>query len=89
MSHELTADQFQWLKKDMRWKNQLLYTILSNQEKQMAELDNLTANVAKLSADVDTLLAKPAPVAGVDPAAVQAQADAVAAIDAKVVAAIG
>lgn len=63
------------------------HTIIKNQETQMAELDNLNSNVAKLSTDVDALLARPVPPAGVDPAAVQAAADAVAAIDAKVVAA--
>jgi len=82
----MQPDEFQWIRKELRWQNQLLYTILSNQEKEMSELDNLNANVAKLSADVDALLAKPVPT-GVDPAAVQAAADAVAAIDAKVVAA--
>jgi len=89
MSHELPAPQFQWLKKEMRWLTQLMYQTLSNQEKIMAEIDNLNTNVAKLSADVDTLLAKPPVTTGVDPAAVQAAADAVAAVDAKVVAAIG
>lgn len=55
-------------------------------ERIMAAIDNLTVNVAKLSTDVDTLLAKPA---GVPEAQVQAAADAVAAVDAKIVAAIG
>lgn len=57
----------------------------------MAAIDNLTANVDKLSADVQTLIAKanqPIPPAGVPEAAVQAQADRVAAIDAQVIAAI-
>ena len=51
----------------------------------MAELDNLQAAVAKLSTDVDTLIALKQ--SGVPAAAVQAQADVVTAIDAKVVAA--
>lgn len=58
--------------------------ILHREKLIMAALDDLKANVAKLSADVDALLAKPA---GVPEAEVQAQADAVAAVDAKVVAA--
>lgn len=48
----------------------------------MAAIDNLTANVAKLSADVDSLLANQGP----SEASVQAAADAVAAADAKIVA---
>lgn len=50
-----------------------------------AALDSLTANVSKLSTDVDALIAKHS--ASIPEAAVQAQADAVAALDAKVVAA--
>lgn len=51
----------------------------------MAALDNLKANVEQLSADVQALLAQPK---GVSEADVQAQADAVAAIDASVKAAL-
>lgn len=91
MWHEpdVSEERFQWLKKEARWQTQLLYKILQNQESEMAEIDNLNTNVAKLSTDVDALLAKAPPATGVDPAAVQAAADAVAAVDAKVVAAIG
>lgn len=64
---------------------QLTIAILRRLKVMSAELDALTANVAKLSTSVDTLIAKVA--TGVPAAAVQAQADAVAAIDAKVVAA--
>jgi outer membrane murein-binding lipoprotein Lpp len=62
---------------------ELLYIILKSQENLMSAIDTLNANVAKLSTDVDALLAKPA---GVPEAAVQTAADAVAAIDAKVTA---
>jgi len=55
-------------------------------EKLLAAIDTLTANVQKLSADVDALIA--AKQAAPSEAAVQAQADAVAAIDAKVTAAL-
>lgn len=64
---------------------ELLYIVLRNQEEIMAAIDTLTANVAKLATDVDLLLAKPA---GVPEAQVQAVADIVGAIDAKVVAAL-
>ena len=50
----------------------------------MAAIDSLNSNVAALAADVKSLLAIPAPVAGVPEAEVQAAADAVAAIDAEV-----
>lgn len=46
----------------------------------MSAIDNLNQNIQKLSADVDALLQKPV---GVPEADVQAAADAVAAIDAK------
>lgn len=81
------------LRAEFDWIRHLLYTVLTNQERQiknqereMAAIDDLQANVAKLSADVDALLAKPM---GVPEAQVQAQADAVAAVDAKVVQALG
>jgi hypothetical protein len=57
------------------------HLILAIQETQMAAIDNLTANIAQLKTDVDALLALPA---GVAEAAVQAAADAVAAVDAEV-----
>ena len=48
----------------------------------MAAIDNLNTNVAALEADIKSLLA--VPPAGVPEAAVQAAADAVAAIDSQV-----
>lgn len=55
----------------------------------MAVLDDLKAAIAKLSGDVDTLLARPAQDPTAVPAAdVQAAADSVTAIDAKVSAAV-
>lgn len=58
----------------------------------MAELENLNESVVKLTASVDAAVAKlgqPAPPAGVDPAAVQAAADAVNAQSARLDAAVG
>jgi hypothetical protein len=60
------------------------HLILTNQEKQMAAIDNLNANVAKLQTDVNTFIASQQ--SGSE-AAIQAAADAVAAIDTEVVAA--
>lgn len=62
----------------------LLCEILVNQENQMAAIDTLNTNFAKLKADVETLITTKA---GVPEAQVQAVADAVAALDAEVVAA--
>lgn len=53
----------------------------------VAAIDNLNANVQKLSADVDALIAKG--TGGVPEAAVQSAADAVAALDTKVTTALG
>lgn len=49
----------------------------------VAAIDNLSANVTKLSATVDALIAKASQPSGVPEATVQGMADAVAAIDAK------
>jgi hypothetical protein len=72
-------------KEEHRWLRHLLYTILTNQALQekniMAAIDTLNANVAKLKADVEALLAKQT---GPTEAQVQAAADAVAAIDAEI-----
>ena len=61
--------------------------MLSKQENIMAALDTANANLQALSADVATLLARPA--GGVPEADVQAIADAIAALDATVKAALG
>ena len=53
----------------------------------MSALDNLNANLSKLSTDIDALIAKQTP-SGVPEADVQAVADAVANLDAKVTAAL-
>lgn len=60
--------------------------ILENQRKIMAAIDNANANLAQLKTDVEALLAKPA---GIPEAEVQAIADAIAALDVSVKAAIG
>lgn len=59
----------------------VLKYILEAQEKTLAAIDNLNANVAALKVDVDALIAKPA---GTPEAPIQAAADAVAALDAAV-----
>lgn len=64
----------------------LVIVLLVRQGRLMDNTDALTAAVAKLQTDVDTLLAKPP--ASVQPA-IDAATAAVDAIDAKVVAAIG
>ena len=53
----------------------------------MSALDNLNANLSKLSTDVDALIAKQT-ATGVPETDVQAAADAVANLDAKVTAAL-
>lgn len=52
----------------------------------MSAIENLTTNVSKLNTDVDALAAAVAAIPNQD-TAIQAAADAVAAVDAKVVAA--
>jgi hypothetical protein len=60
------------------------HVILCNQEKLMSATDTLNANIAKLKTDVDSLIASQT---SSSEAAIQAAADAVAAIDTEVVAA--
>ena len=55
-------------------------------EQLMAALDTLNSNISKLSTDVEALIAKQ--TTGVPEADVQAAADSVAALDAKVTAAL-
>ena len=61
--------------------------VLEELNRLVAAIDNLTANVQKLSTDVAALVAKLQ--AAPSEAAVQAQADAVAQIDSQVVTALG
>lgn len=61
-----------------------LLQLLSNQEAQMADFSRLTAAVADLSAKVDAFNAKPQPAPVDDQPAVDALADQVAAITAKI-----
>ena len=82
MSHEEVH-----LKSEFEWLRHLLYTMLDKQEKIMAALDTAQQNLSALTADVQALLAKPA--GGVPEADVQAIADAIAALDATVKAALG
>ena len=72
---------------EFEWIRHLLYTMLSKQENIMAALDSAQANLSALQTDVATLLARPA--GGVPEADVQAIADAIAALDATVKAALG
>lgn len=72
------------IEQELFFMRQLQYTILVNQEKQMAAIENLTANLTKLKTDVDALVASKT---AATEAAIQTAADAVAAIDAEVVAA--
>ena len=72
---------------EFEWIRHLLYTMLSKQENIMAVLDTAQANLAALQTDVAALLARPA--GGVPEADVQAIADAIAALDATVKAALG
>lgn len=71
------------IEQELFFIRQLQYTILVNQEKQMAAIDNLNTNVAKLKTDVETLIAANS---ANSEAAIQAAADTVAAVDAEVVA---
>lgn len=76
---------------ELRWQTQLLYRILHNQEKIMDQLNALNTNINTLSATADSIIAAIAALktaAGVDPAAVQQAADAVAAINTKLTAAL-
>lgn len=66
---------------ELHWIRQLLYQILSNQEHQMAAIDNLNTNIATLKTDVETLIAQ---TSSTSEAQIQAAADAVAAVDAEV-----
>ena len=62
---------------------------IANQEAIMAVQDDLAAVVAKISVDVDALIARPAADPTAVPAStVQAQVDALTAVDAKITAAL-
>lgn len=73
------------IKTELDLEVRLTIAILRRLKQMSVELDALNSAIAKLSTDVDTLVAKSA--GSVPAAAVQAAADAVAAVDAKVVAA--
>lgn len=75
------------LKAEFEWLRYLLYTMLTKQERIMAALDAAQQNLAQLSSDVAALVARPA--GGVPETDVQAIADAIAALDATVKAALG
>ena len=82
MSHEFNTQH------ELEWVRQLLYQIIINQEtKIMPALDTANANLEALKTDVAALLARPA--GGVPESDVQAIADALAALDAEVKAALG
>lgn len=76
------------LRQEIEWLKQLLYQIIINQEtKIMPALDDARTNLSALQTDVSALLARPA--GGVPESEVQAIADALAALDADIKAALG
>lgn len=64
-----------------------LFVILQQQEVSMAAIDDLKALATKLQADVDALLARPAPVPGTSDADITAVTAQLQGVDDKVVAA--